>query len=239
MARRHCADLRRAKDQSLRELHAAVCFQSYARGVTVRRHLRRLYRAASLIQATWRGCCTRRSARSLQQDSYNEMMRSQYAAALVLQRVYRGRDCRTRLHREQHASIVLQSLCRSWLQHLKLYSHVWKVSAVVIQKRWRGVQTRKLILSAMRIEIKKLEAVALLQALVLRKAARDEWVRMLAEDAALRAMEAQFDLEVAMATKLQKVWPQASCLLIQCVPRALTTVFAYRYGGEFRLGSSL
>jgi hypothetical protein len=57
----------------------------------------------------------------------------------------------------------------------------------------------------MRAEIEKLEAVALLQALVLGKAARDEWVRMLAEDAAVRAIEAQFELEVAMATKLQKV----------------------------------
>jgi hypothetical protein len=205
MARRHCAELRLAKDQGLQELHAAVCCQSYARGVTVRRDLRRLQCAASLIQATWRGCCTRRSVRSLQQDSCNEMLRSQYAAALVLQRTYRGRDCRARLRREQRASITVQSLCRSWLQHLTLYSHVWNVSAAVIQKRWRGVQSRKHILSAMRAEIEKLEAVALLQALVLGKAARDEWVRMLAEDAAVRAIEAQFELEVAMATKLQKV----------------------------------
>jgi hypothetical protein len=57
----------------------------------------------------------------------------------------------------------------------------------------------------MRTEIEELEAVALLGALVLGKAAREEWARVLAEHAAVRAIEAQFELEVAMATKLQKV----------------------------------
>jgi hypothetical protein len=57
----------------------------------------------------------------------------------------------------------------------------------------------------MRAEIKALEAVALLQALALAKAARDQWARMLA----------QFELEVAMATKLQKVRVQAWCAFVR------------------------
>lgn len=205
VARRHCAELRRVNAQRLLEQRAAVCCQCYARGVTVRRFFRRLHCAASLIQAIWRGRCARLSARSLKLDKYNEMLQGQHTAAIILQRVYRGRDCRARLRVEQYAAIALQSLCRSWLQHLTLYTHVWDVCAVAIQTRWRGVQTRKRVIGAMRAEIKALEAVALLQALALAKAARDQWARMLA----------QFELEVAMATKLQKVRVQAWCAFVR------------------------
>ena len=205
MARRHCAELRRVNAQKLLHQRAAVCCQCYARGVTVRRFFQRLHCAASLIQAIWRGRCARLTARRLHLDKYNEMLQGQHTAALVLQRVHRGRDCRARLRVEKHAAIALQSLCRSWLQHLTLYSHVWDVCAVAIQTRWRGVQSRKRVIGAMRAEIKELEAVALLQALALAKAARDEWARMLT----------QLELEVAMATKLQKVRVQVWCARVQ------------------------
>ena len=123
-------------------------------------HLCAIQQIAQKIQRCWRGYIARRRCR-------------EQIAALTVQRVYRGREIRERLWQERHAAITLQSLCRSWLQHVVLYTHVWNISATVIQSRWRGVQTRQHIRSAMRAELEELER--------------------------------QIAVEVAMATKLQKV----------------------------------
>ena len=63
-----------------------------------------------------------------------------------------------RLRRELKAAIALQSLCRSWLAHLVMYSEVWSASATVIQARWRGVRARQRVLHAIRVEVQQLEA---------------------------------------------------------------------------------
>eukprot|EP01046_Picozoa_sp_COSAG06_P053557 COSAG06_NODE_9289_length_1938_cov_1.802066_4_plen_147_part_01 len=110
---------------------------------------------------------------------HDDALREQHVAALLVQRIQRGRRARVRLRREIKAAVALQSLCRSWLQHLALYSRVWRVSATVIQARWRGVRARQRVLYAIRAEVNELETVAFVE---------------------------RYDVQMTMATKLQSVW---------------------------------
>lgn len=198
-ARKQSAALARARDLDRR---IAVNCQRHARGCSARRAVARMHRAATVIEACRRGQSGRRAGRHaahlLSLDREDTRLRAKNAAALFIQRVHRGRSVRVRLRKELEGAILLQSLCRSWLQHVELYEQLWETTATTIQSWWRGMATRERILVAIRGELEDLEAAALLQALVLGKVTKDAFVE--------RRLMLSVAAQAAMATKLQKVW---------------------------------
>ena len=170
------------------------------------KHLAAWSLAATQVQAVWRGYFVRKR---FVDDIAAKVI--QYYWQRHRARVYRGRDCRTQLSgqhgaqlcREHRAALVLQSLCRSWLHHLASHRNAWDVYATLIQSHWRGVNTRRRVICAMRKEVEELAPV---QSLVLGKTAMDAWSQMLAEDARMRAIEEQFEAQaVSLKFRLQQV----------------------------------
>ncbi|NXU52506.1 ASPM protein, partial [Turnix velox] len=119
-----------ARQHSLEYLalrRAAVCMQAVYRGVQVRKNIRRMHLAASMIQSSYKMHRSRRSYQSMR------------AAAIVIQIYYRsyvnGRNQRKEYLTLKNSVLVIQASYRGMKERQKL--RIMHVSAVLIQSTYR------------------------------------------------------------------------------------------------------
>ncbi|XP_009324446.1 PREDICTED: abnormal spindle-like microcephaly-associated protein [Pygoscelis adeliae] len=138
-------------------LNAAVTIQSVYRGFVVRKKIRQMHQAATVIQATLRMCkiyisyqAVRLASVIIQQRyrAYREGKRVRaiylklYNSVLVLQAAYRGMKTRCFLKKRHEAALVIQRNYRMYRQ----YCHYRKVrwATQLMQKRYRAIHLKKI-----------------------------------------------------------------------------------------------
>eukprot|EP00899_Mesostigma_viride_P026273 jgi/Mesvir1/6830/Mv09011-RA.1 len=212
-AKKALAVLREGKRRNL----AAVTIQR-----AWRRHMAKRARAATCIQARYRGFKTRERVAHLRRYEQDRL----HACASTIQRVFRGHIARARVRREaRRRAAAAARIQRHWRRFLwararavrRLVARFYDAQATAVQARWRGGRSRVRSVSA-RAETRQAAA---------RDRARDGATRIQAWWRGFRVRRALFSLQDLAARRqalLQRLCPlfeEVYVLPDECVSPAL------------------